>query len=47
MSMKKKVVWLPYDMDTAAGTNNEGALVFGYELEDTDHLAGGADIFNG
>lgn len=46
MSMKK-VVWLPYDMDTAAGTNNEGALVFGYELEDTDHLAGGADIFNG
>ncbi len=45
--MKKKIVWLPYDFDTAIGINNEGALVFGYELEDTDHLEGGADIFNG
>lgn len=33
-------------MDTALGTNNEGSLVFGYSLEDTDHLAG-ADVFNG
>lgn len=45
--MKKKVVWLPYDFDTAIGINNEGALVFGYELEDIDHLEGGADVFNG
>ena len=47
MSLKKKLVWLPYDFDTAIGINNEGALVFSYELEDTDHLTGGADIFNG
>ena len=38
--------WLPYDMDTAIGTNNEGALVFGYALEDTDQV-GGADVYNG
>lgn len=43
----RKAVAEPYDMDTAIGTNNEGALVFGYSLEDTDHLSGGADIFNG
>ncbi len=45
--MEKKVVWLPYDFDTAIGINNEGSLVFSYNLEDTDHLDGGADIFNG
>lgn len=45
--MNKKVVWLPYDFDTAIGINNEGSLVFDYELEDTDHLESGADIFNG
>lgn len=45
--MKKKLVWLPYDFDTALGINNEGSLVFGYELEDTDHLEGGANVFNG
>jgi len=45
--MNKKVVWLPYDFDTALGINNEGALVFSYNLEDTDHLAGGANVFNG
>lgn len=45
--MNKKVVWLPYDFDTAIGINNEGSLTFGYELEDTDHLSGGADVFNG
>lgn len=28
----KKVVFLPYDMDTAIGINNEGALVFSYTL---------------
>lgn len=38
---------LPYDYDTAIGTNNEGALVFSYELEDTDHTASGADVYNG
>lgn len=42
-----KWVWLPYDFDTALGINNEGSLVFSYNLEDTDHLPGGADIFNG
>ena len=42
-------VWcfLPYDMDTAIGTNNEGALAFGYALEDTDTLPSGADVYNG
>ena len=27
--------------------NNEGSLVFSYNLEDTDHTESGADIFNG
>lgn len=36
----------PYDMDTALGINNEGELVFDYDLEDTDKL-GNADVFNG
>ena len=43
----RKAVAEPYDMDTAIGTNNEGSLVFGYSYEDTDHLTGGADVFNG
>ena len=43
----RKATAQPYDMDTAIGTNNEGTLVFGYGLEDTDHLPGGANIFNG
>ncbi len=38
---------LPYDYDTAIGTNNEGALVFSYELEDIDQTSSGADVFNG
>lgn len=46
-SMKKKIVFLPYDFDTAIGINNEGSLVFSYNLEDIDQTAGGADVFNG
>jgi hypothetical protein len=38
--------FIPYDMDTALGINNEGQLVFSYNLEDIDHL-GTADIYNG
>ena len=45
--MRKKIVFLPYDMDTAIGINNEGVLVFSYNLEDIDQTAGGADVFNG
>ncbi len=41
-----KWFWLPYDMDTAIGINNEGKLVFDYNLEDTDKLDG-ADVYNG
>ena len=43
----KKIVFLPYDMDTAIGINNEGALVFSYNLEDIDQTEGGADVYNG
>ena len=45
--MKKKIVFLPYDFDTAIGINNEGALAFSYNLEDIDQTEGGADVFNG
>ncbi len=45
--MKKKIVFLPYDFDTAIGINNEGSLVFSYNLEDIDQTEGGADVFNG
>jgi len=38
--------WLPYDMDTAIGTNNEGLLVFNYDAEDTD-IVNGANVYNG
>ena len=43
----RKAVAEPYDMDTAIGNNNEGTLAFSYNLEDTDHLQGGANVFNG
>lgn len=42
-----KFCWLPYDMDTAIGINNEGSLAFGYELEDTDKTETNADVYNG
>ena len=44
---EEKIVWLPYDMDTALGINNEGALTFGYELEDTDLTEQGKLVYNG
>ena len=47
LTIDRKAVAEPYDMDTAIGTNNEGSLVFDYSLEDTDTLAGGAYVFNG
>ena len=37
---------LPYDMDTAIGINNEGQLVFDYDLEDTDRV-NNSNVFNG
>lgn len=45
--MNKKVVWLPYDFDTAIGINNEGELVFSYGLEDIDLQQSGEGVFNG
>ena len=45
--MKKKIVFLLYDADTAIGISNEGALVFSYNLEDIDQTESGADVFNG
>lgn len=41
-------IWEPfcYDLDTAAGINNEGSLVFDYSLEDTDTVDGAA-VYNG
>ena len=45
-NMKKKIVFLPYDFDTAIGINNEGSLTFSYNLEDVDQV-GNADVFNG
>lgn len=41
-----KWYWIPYDMDTALGINNEGLLVYNYDKEDTD-LQEGMYIFNG
>lgn len=50
--------WVPYDMDTAIGINNEGALEFGYDLEDYMYIGpdgegiviptpSSANVFNG
>ena len=39
-------LFLPYDGDTALGTDNIGALKFGYWLEDTDTVNGN-DVYNG
>ena len=37
---------IPYDMDTAIGINNEGALVFEYDIEDTD-MINDVNVFTG
>lgn len=42
----RKVVFMPYDMDTGLGTNNEGTLTYDYSLEDTDTVEG-EDVFTG
>lgn len=42
-----KWCWLPYDMDTAIGINNEGKLAFDYNLEDIDAPSKIDVIYNG
>lgn len=42
----RKAVAEPYDMDTGLGINNEGALVFSYNLQDTDTVESRL-VFNG
>ena len=37
---------IPYDMDSGLGINNEGALTFDYNLEDTDQVDG-SDVYTG
>ena len=37
MALRRKIVFLPYDFDSAIGIDNYGRLVFSYELEDIDH----------
>lgn len=37
--MNRRVVFEPYDMDTANGTNNSGVLMFSPYLEDTDRVS--------
>ena len=41
-----KWCFLPYDMDTAIGIDNQGALTYGYSLEDIDYI-GSEPVFNG
>ena len=45
--IRKKLVLLTYDDDSFLGINNEGELVYKAGLEYTDHLEGGANIWNG
>ena len=49
--INRKVVFEPYDMDTAIGTNNSGVLKFGYYHLDTDTvssiISGGDDTNSG
>lgn len=43
-----KWCFLPYDMDTAIGIDNQGELIFGYSLEDIDYIKDGSEsVFNG
>lgn len=41
-----KWCFLPYDMDTAIGIDNQGTLTYGYSLEDTDYI-GTEPVYNG
>lgn len=41
-----KWCFLPYDFDTAIGIDNQGALAYGYSLEDIDRI-GTENVFNG
>lgn len=45
--MNKKVVFLPYDFDSALGINNEGQLAFSYNLEDIDMVNATTGVYNG
>lgn len=44
--MEKKMVPFSYDNDTGLGINNEGKLVFGYSLLDTDKV-NGENVYTG
>ena len=44
--MEKKFLPFSYDNDTGMGINNEGKLVFGYSLLDTDQV-GGENVYTG
>lgn len=42
-----KIWWAPYDWDSCLGIDNSGNLKFSYDLDDTDTVDGGADVYNG